>query len=337
MRPGPRNLITDVDGILVGQADDPTLRSGVTVVLAERPAVASVHVMGGAPGTRETDLLAPHRLVRTIDAVVLSGGSAFGLDAASAVADGLRAQGRGFAVGDAVVPIVPAAILFDLLNGGNKAWQENPYRALGRIALEEVRRDFALGSHGAGAGAMTADLMGGIGSASFVLDTGVTVGAIAAVNAHGSATGPDGRAFWAGAFEVGREFGGLGPPQCRHDPSAGLARKPRAMGGESNTTIAVVATDAMLDKAQARRLAEAAHDGIARALLPAHTDFDGDLVFAVATGHRPIGEGAEETIAIGHAASLCLARSIARAVFSARPRPGTLLPCWSERAGSEAR
>lgn len=316
MRPGPRNLITDVEGISVGQADDPELRSGVTVVTADKPFVAAVHVMGGAPGTRETDLLAPHRLVEAVDALVLSGGSAFGLDAASGVMDGLRERGRGFRLGPAIVPIVPAAILFDLLNGGDKDWRVNPYPALGRAALAAAGREFAIGRAGAGAGAMTATLMGGIGSASYRLADGTTIGALAAVNACGSAVVPGGREFWAGIFEEGDEFGGLGPPRLRHDATRPLPAKPRAAGAGANTTITVVATDATLDKAGALRMAEAAQDGIARALVPAHTAFDGDLVFAAATGRRP--EPAPETrVVIGHAAALCLARAIARG--SSRP------------------
>jgi L-aminopeptidase/D-esterase-like protein len=331
MRPGKRNLITDVEGLAVGQAGCNRLKSGVTVVLGETPFVAAVDVMGGAPGTRETDLLAPHRLVTEVDALVLAGGSAFGLDAASGVADALRARGRGFQIGDMVVPIVPAAILFDLLNGADKAWETNPYRGLGAAALEAAEVDFALGRAGAGMGAMTGTLMGGVGSASYVLEGGITVGALAAVNAFGSATAPGGREFWAGAFEEGGEFGGLGPPRARYDATVPLPRKPRAMGGIGNTTIAVVATDATLDKAGAQRLAEAAQDGMARALVPAHTPYDGDLVFAAATGRRPLGDAPVETMtAIGHAGQLCLARAIARAVFAARPASGDLLPCWSD-------
>ncbi len=334
MRPGPRNLITDVEGISVGQADDPDLRSGTTVVVSDAPFVAAVHIMGGAPGTRETDLLAPHRLVGAVDALVLSGGSAFGLDAASGVMEGLRARGRGFRVGPATVPIVPAAILFDLLNGGDKVWRTNPYPALGQAALAAAGAEFALGRAGAGAGAMTANLMGGIGSASCRLADGTNVGALAAVNAHGSAVVPGSRAFWAGIFEEGDEFGGLGPPvtRTRQDAGPALPAKPRAAGLGANTTIAVVATDAKLDKAGALRLAEAAQDGIARALVPAHTAYDGDLVFAASTGRRP-EPGPEARVLIGHAAALCLTRAIARGVFAARPRAGDPLPCWSDLPG----
>jgi L-aminopeptidase/D-esterase-like protein len=334
MGPGPRNRITDVEGLLVGQAEDAALKSGVTVVLGDKPFVAAVHVMGGAPGTRETDLLAPHRLVGEVDALVLAGGSAFGLDAASGVVEALKAQGRGFRIGEAVVPIVPAAILFDLLNGGDKAWRENPYPELGRRALAAAAPDFALGTAGAGTGAMAATTMGGVGSASWRLAGGQTIAALVVVNSFGNALAPGGRAFWAGAFEVAGEFGGLGRPPERFDAAAPLPRKPRALGGGGNTTLAVVATDARLDKAQAHRLAEAAQDGLARALVPAHTPFDGDLVFAAATGGRDLGPDPLETLMVlGHAGALCVSRATARAVFAARPAPGNLLPCWCELAG----
>ncbi|MFP4044858.1 MAG: P1 family peptidase, partial [Rhodosalinus sp.] len=217
MQPGPKNLITDVPGLLVGNAEDAALKSGVTVLTADRPFTASVSVMGGAPGTRETDLLAPDKTVAQVDALVLSGGSSFGLAAADGVAGGLRAKGRGFAVGAARVPLVPAAILFDLLNGGDKGWDDNPYPALGRRAFEAADTHFALGTAGAGTGALTAMLKGGLGSASLLLDTGVTVGALVAANPVGSATTPGERHFWAAPYEIGEEFGALGI-----DPAAGL-------------------------------------------------------------------------------------------------------------------
>jgi D-aminopeptidase len=326
MRPGPRNLVTDVAGLKVGHAQDSALKSGVTVLTADSPFRASVCVLGGAPGTRETDLLHPSMSVQAVDALVLSGGSAFGLDAASGVMDALRAAGRGFAVGSARVPIVPAAILFDLLNGGEKGWKTNPYPALGRAAWENAASDFALGSVGAGTGALTAMLKGGLGSASLTLDDGTHVGALAAVNAVGSATTPGERHFWAAPFEQGAEFGGLGP-----DPRGGLgapgdSRKRTAMQAGANTTIAIVATDALLDKAGLHRMAQAAHAGLARALVPSHTPMDGDLVFAVSTAAQT---GAAPA-AIGHTAALCLARAIARGVHAATAAPGDLLPCWAD-------
>jgi L-aminopeptidase/D-esterase-like protein len=324
MRVGARNLITDVAGLVVGQAADLRLKSGVTVLTAEAPFTASVHVMGGAPGTRETDLLAPDKTVEAVDAIVLSGGSAFGLDACAGVMAGLRAAGRGFRVGSAVVPIVPGAIVFDLLNGGETDWDENPYPALGRAAWEARGPDFALGTAGAGTGALTGMQKGGVGSASAVLESGVTVGALVVANPVGSVTTPGERHFWAAPFEMGGEFGGLGP-----DPRGGLTgpfESRKALLAQGNTTIAIVATDARMSKADCQRMAVTAHDGIARAIVPAHTPHDGDLVFAVATGGREAGPA--ERFHIGTAAAICLARAIARAVFHASPAPGDRLPCW---------
>lgn len=330
MRPGPRNLITDIPGLLVGNAADPALKSGVTVLTAAAPFTASVAVHGGAPGTRETDLLAPEMTAPGVDALVLSGGSAFGLDAASGVMAALREAGRGFAVGPALVPIVPAAILFDLLNGGRKDWTLNPYPALGRAAYAAAADRFALGTEGAGTGATTGMLKGGLGSASLVLQGGITVGALVAANPVGNATTPGERHFWAAPFEIGDEFGGLGP-----DPRPGLGtsfESRKLAAPQANTTIAIVATDAALTKAETKRLAVAAHDGIARAIVPAHTPFDGDLVFAAATGTAPLSDDPRLRLEIGHAAALCLSRAIARAVAFARPKPGDLLPCWSGAA-----
>ncbi len=332
MTPGPRNLITDIPSLKVGNAQDEQLKSGTTVLTADHPFAASVHVMGGAPGTRETDLLAPDKSVDRVDAIALSGGSAFGLDACSGVADAMRAEGRGFEVGTAIVPIVPGAILFDLLNGGDKSWSENPYRGLGKAAYSAASQQFELGTAGAGTGALAAMHKGGLGSASLVLEDGTTVGALVAANPLGSVTTPGDRHFWAAPFEIDAEFGGLGP-----DPKSGLgrthsSRKAQVMhsapSDRANTTIAVVATDAALTKPQCQRLAMAAHDGISRAIVPAHTPGDGDLVFGVSTGVHTV---APETLAmIGHAASVCLARAIARAIFLATPSGGDLLPCWSQ-------
>lgn len=327
MKPGARNLITDVAGLRVGNAADPHLRSGVTVLVGERPFVAAVSVMGGAPGTRETDLLAPDRLVQEVDALVLSGGSAFGLDACSGVADGLRAMGRGFDVGGQKVPIVPGAILFDLLNGGEKGWARNPYHDIGRGALNAADTGFALGSEGAGYGATTGNLKGGLGSASCVLPSGLTVGALVAVNALGSATVGEGPHFWAAPWEIAGEFGGLGP--CPRPP-APEAPLPGKRLGEA-TTIAIVATDAALSQAQATRLAVAAQDGMARALVPSHSLLDGDLVFAAATGARPLADPVADLFQLGHAAATCLARAIARGVHAAQALG--IQPDWQGRFG----
>ncbi|MCP3971344.1 MAG: P1 family peptidase [Rhodobacteraceae bacterium] len=328
MRPGPRNLITDIPGLLVGNSQDERVKSGVTVLTADRAFTAAVHVMGGAPGSRETDALAPDRLVQEADALVLAGGSALGLAAASGVADALRARGRGFDVSGQKVPIVPAAILFDLLNGGDKDWAENPYARLGATALANAAAGFALGTYGAGAGATTAGLKGGLGSASLRLDSGHTVGALVAVNALGSATVGAGRHFWAAPFELGGEFGGQGPAADYPDDHPTKGAAPREA-----TTIAIIATDAELTQAQATRMATAAHDGMARALVPSHTPFDGDLIFAAATSDRPLTDPMADTLALGHAAALTLARAIARGVWLATPAAGDTLPCWSDRFG----
>ena len=326
--PGPRNSITDIKGLQVGHATDPALKSGATVLVADAPFTASVHVMGGAPGTRETDLLAPDKSVGQVDALVLSGGSAFGLDACSGVMDGLRAMGRGLEVGAARVPLVAGAILFDLLNGGDKGWDANPYGALGREALEAASGEVALGSVGAGTGALSGSEKGGLGTASLRLSSGVTVAALVAANPVGSVRTPGGH-FWAAPFEIGKEFGGLGVDP-RSYAWAVPTEKMAAMGRHErgNTTIAIVATDAPLTKTQCHRLAVSAHDGIARAVQPAHTPHDGDLVFAAATGD---GSGVEMPLAfeIGVAAALCLSRAIARGVWEARATPGDLLPTVS--------
>jgi D-aminopeptidase len=322
MQTGPKNLITDVAGLRVGNAQDAAIKSGTTVVTADAPFTAAIHVMGGAPGTRETDLLAPDKTVEQVDALVLSGGSAFGLDAASGVTDSLRAQGRGFLVADQNVPIVPAAILFDLLNGGDKSWARSPYYDLGQQALADASRDFELGSIGAGSGATTASFKGGLGSASLVLPFGHTVGALVAVNALGDAVVPGTNRFFAAPWEIGEEFGGLGP--APKSPPAW----PKTKLSDQNTTIAIVATDADLNKAALTRMATAAHDGMARALVPSHTPMDGDLVFGVSTNAKPITQPADP-IQLGHAAATCLARAIARGVYAATPTKDDLVPAYS--------
>ena len=329
MRAGPRNLITDVPGLRVGNAQDARVRSGVSVLLGERAFTAAVSVMGGAPGTRETDLLAPDKLVQEVEAICLSGGSVYGLDACGGVVDGLRAMGRGFAVNHLRVPVVPGAIVFDLLNGGDKDWTVSPYPALGRAALQAAAEDFAIGSAGAGYGATTANWKGGLGSASAVLDSGITVGALVVVNALGSVTVGDSGRFWAAPWELGGEFGGLG---VAADWPAAAEPRPGKRLGEA-TTIAIVATDAVLTQAQAQRLATGAQDGMARAIVPSHTPFDGDLVFAVATGDKPLPDPVADPFTLGHAAACVLARAIARGVHAARPMPGDLQPAWLSRHG----
>ena len=332
MKRGARNLITDVKGLYVGNAQDTALKSGSTVLVGDKPFTAAVSVMGGAPGTRETDMLAPDKLVSEIDALVLSGGSAFGLDAASGVMDALHAQGRGFSVGDANIPLVSAAIIFDLLNGGDKDWAENPYRILGQQALDNASESFQLGSFGAGAGALTGTLKGGLGSASVVLESGHTVGALVAVNPFGAVAQESGH-FWAAPWEVDSEFGGRGPAPMGDPLAKPVSFKLQGFSEKGNTTIAIVATDAVLDKAQATRMATVAQDGMARAILPSHTPVDGDLVFAAATGAVPLNDPVQDPLMIGHAAALVLSRAIARGVFAATPEAGDILQTWRQKHG----
>ena len=345
-RVGDRNLITDVPGLSVGNSCNSVMKSGVTVLSASKPFIASIDVMGGAPGTRDTELLAPDKLVEQIDALVLSGGSAFGLDAASGVAHALRRQRRGYQVGPVHVPIVPAAIVFDLINGGNHHWEENPYAALGKEAYEACASMFDIGTAGAGTGATTASLKGGLGSASLVLPDDVVVGALVVANPHGNVTVPGTRHFWAAPFEINDEFGAYGIAS-NHDPlsipennkfkayarkygsDSGTPRSPQGM----NTTIAIVATNAALNKAQLKRMAVAAQDGMARAIVPSHTPVDGDLVFSVSTSeHRLTGEGTDAML-LGHAAAVCLSRAIARGVYHATSVDGDTLPCWHSLYG----
>jgi len=314
-KPGPQNLITDVAGILVGNAEDPAALSGTTVILPDKAATAAVDVRGGGPGTRETDLLGAAATVEKVDAIVLSGGSAFGLDAAGGVMAWLAARGRGFPVKDAVVPIVPAAILFDLANGGDKDWGDTPpYRALGSRAAGAAASSFALGNAGAGLGATAGALKGGLGSASLVLDDGFAVGALAAVNAMGSVTFPDSDAFYAWPFERGGEFGGRRPGKdaTAHD----LAIAPPDEAG-ANMTLACIATDAALSRRECQRIAVMAQDGLARAIRPVHSPLDGDTVFVLATGARPLTDPVFDVARIGAVAADCLARACARGVFEA--------------------
>ena len=336
---GPRNLITDVPGLLVGQAEDAAGITGTTVVLAETPAVAAVDVRGGAPGSRETELLDPATLISRVDAIVLSGGSAFGLDAAGGVMEGLHAMRRGFPVRDVLVPIVPSAILFDLGFPGRLPWSgEPPYRRLGRVALACAGPDFALGNAGAGLGAKSGRLKGGIGSASLRLEDGAMVGAIVAVNSWGSVVRPDCGRLWAAELALAGEIAPQPPlPVGLLDPEDFSACAAAVAG--ANTTIAVVATDAPLDKSGCRRLAIMAQDGLAQAIRPAHTPFDGDTVFALSVGPGGAGGPSGDQITVdparlarlGSAAASCLARAIMRAMMEAAPLGG--FPSWRQRWG----
>jgi L-aminopeptidase/D-esterase-like protein len=328
------DLLTDIAGVRVGAAGDAELGSGVSVVIFETPAVASVAVLGGAPGEREIALLAPEMTVERIDAIVLSGGSAFGLDAAGGVQEALLAQGRGFPVGARRVPIVPAAILFDLAHLPEGVIP--PYRAWGREAAETAAPGhFPLGTVGAGTGATTALVKGGLGSASARTADGIGIAALMAVNALGSPLIGTGPHFWAAPFEVGDEFGGLGWPVPFPRPLPPAPLK----GATPATTLGVVVTDAALTKAEAKRLALMAHDGLARALVPAHAPLDGDTIFAAATGAIALPASLPERnlalTRLGEAAAQVVARAIARGVFAATPlpRPG-LPPTYRERFGA---
>ena len=330
-KPGSRNLITDVPGVWVGQAEDRDAVTGTTVLVAEKPAVAAVDVRGGAPGSRETALLDPVATVERVDAVVLSGGSAFGLDAASGVQAWLREQGRGFAIGPARVPIVPGAVLFDLLSGGNKNWGRfPPYREFGYAAAANAALDFALGSFGAGTGATTVNYKGGLGSASARTADGITIGALAVVNAVGSVVIGGGPWFWAAPFEVDREFGGRGLP-AQVSPQM-LEPVIKGVPG-ANTTLVVVATDAILTKAQANRLAVMAQTGLSRAIYPVHSPLDGDTLFAAVTGRRPLADPVFALTRLGTLAANVVTRAIARGVFAAEALSGDPLPSWKDKFG----
>lgn len=323
-RPGTRNLITDVSGLMVGHATNEAVRTGVTVLLCEPGWAAAVDVRGGGPGTRETEALAAENLVGRAHAVVLAGGSVFGLAAADGVAAWLSAHGAGLQLrpGTPAIPIVPCAVLHDLANSGDKNWGLTPpYRDLGLRAAGTAQQDFALGSVGAGRGAQAGFRNGGIGSTSLNLG-GIVVGALVAVNSVGSVLMPDQKTYWAWAFELQQEFGGGGPPQGPMDLSdpapdeARLTALGRLRPGV-NTTIAVVACNAVLNTAECKRVAVMAQDGIARAIRPAHTPFDGDTVFALASAEISLDKNtlrAAQIGRIGSAAADCLARAIVRAV-----------------------
>ena len=330
------NLITDVPGVNVGHAEEAAVASGVTAILLDRDNVASGSIRGGAPGGRDTALLDPEMTVTGLDGVVLSGGSVFGLDAAGGVISFLRYQGRGLKIGSAIVPVVAQAITFDLLNGGNKDWgRMPPYWELGRRAAAGATGGaFAMGSVGGGFGATTANLKGGLGSASTTTRSGFRVGAIVVVNAVGRVTVGDGPHFWAAPYEVAGEFGGLGSPATAAPGALDMHIKANA---PPSTSIAFVATDAIMTKAQAKRLALMADDGLARAIRPAHAPMDGDTVIAAAMLRTPMRQGLVDLTEIGSAAADCIARSVARAIYmaTALPYPGAL-PAWGDKFAARA-
>lgn len=329
LRPGPKNLITDVAGLLVGHATDDAVQSGVTALLCSAGWSAGVDVRGGGPGVRETETLAAENLVGRAHAIVLSGGSVFGLAAADGVAAALSVRGVGLHLraDSPAIPIVPGAVLHDLGNAGNKDWGESPpYRELGIRALQSAGCEFALGSVGAGRGAMAGLVKGGVGSASLDLGEGLVVGALVALNSIGSVFMPDGLTYWAWAFELDGELGGASPPTSRMDLSdpcpdgSRLAEMGRLQPG-ANTTLGVVGCTADLSTAECKRVAMMAHDGIARAVRPAHTPFDGDTLFALASAAVPLPRAprrAAMLARIGSAAADCVSRAIARAVHEAR-------------------
>jgi len=332
-----RNLITDVAGVRVGHAHDAAVASGVTVAVFDGQATVSASVQGGAPGTRDTALLEPEMVRQTIDAVVLSGGSLFGLDAAGGVVNVLSQWRLGFEIAGVRVPIASQAILFDLINGGEKPWLSDPqanrppYWDLGRAATLAAGDSFALGTVGAGYGATTVNLKGGLGSASAATRSGHVVGALVAVNCIGSTVIGDGPHFWAGALERNGEFGGLGWPASI--PASALELRFKG-GAVPSTTIGLVATDAMLTKAECKRIAIMAHDGLARAVRPAHAPMDGDTLFAAATGRNGATVDPIVLTELGLAAADSIARAIARGVHEARALPfAGALPAWQDRFG----
>lgn len=343
--------LTDVPGLRVGHAQHTGegRLTGTTVVLAPvGGAVAAVDVRGGGPGTRETEALDPRNAVERIDAVVLSGGSAFGLDAASGVAGWLEEQGRGVPVGPdpaQVVPVVPAAVLFDLGRGGD--WRARPDAATGRAAAEAAARTgpgaaVPQGNVGAGAGAVAGGLKGGVGSASVRLPSGTTVGVLVAVNAAGSVFDPATGALYGELFDGVRH---RVPGEAEH--AAALRRLAAAVEETGrrgagtlrppfNTTLAVVATDAALSRAQAQKLAGTAHDGMARAIRPVHLLHDGDAVFTLATGERQLVEGElNELLAAG---ADVLTRAVVKAVRAAEgvDGPGGVFPSYRDLYGPSA-
>lgn len=333
-RTGPRNLITDVAGLQVGQSHDTDIQTGVTVIVPDKAAVAACDVRGGGPATRETDALSAENLVQEIDGIVFSGGSVYGMAAADGIAAWMGARNRGFSMratpGIPPSPILPTACLYDLANGGNKTWgEEPPYRKLGVEALESASVEFSLGTAGAGYGANSGGLKGGLGSASVMSADGITVGALVAVNSLGSAIAPGGKRFWAAPVELNAEFGGLGTEGLQAGPEDyGRAMQPRA-----NTTLACIATDVALTRVELQRIAIMAQDGLARALRPAHAPFDGDVVFALSTAQHEASEDTPRSVLatrLGALAADTLARAIARAIYEATPLPGSEIPAWRD-------
>ena len=320
---GATNSLVDVAGLSVGCAEDHRALTGVTAIVPDGRVVCAVDVRGGGPGTRETDALAAENLVDAVDAVVLAGGSVYGLAAADGVAALMGAEGRGYGLVDLPgvpkSPVIPAAILYDLANGGDKAWgQAPPYNALGRAAYVARSKGVPLGNAGAGLGAKAGALKGGQGSASIVTADGFTIAALACVNAFGSTTMPGSRAFWAHPFEIDGEFGGVRPDGVHAFDIEDWDGAKANPAPRENTTIACVAVDGDLTPAECKRIAQMASAGLARAIRPVFAPFDGDVVFALATAAKPVAEPRAFAIArFGALAADCLARAVARGIYAA--------------------
>ena len=318
---GPKNSITDIDGFLIGNAQDDHIKSGVTVLTRSTSFRASVSILGGAPGTKETDLLSPDKIVENIDGIVLAGGSAFGLDAASGVMDCLRRQNRGFDAGGGIkVPIVPSAILFDLKNGGFKEWDINPYRELGRNAFLKVSDDFEIGSVGAGCGATTSIVKGGLGTSSVFYGDRIKVGGIVAVNSVGSPCFPETNILFS-------DFYG-GKNAVNERPAIKSQINPTKLLTGEATTLGIVCTNLDFNKNDLHRIATSAHSGIARAIEPSHTPFDGDIIFSATSGTKSIDRKDRDLMLVCQLSALCITRAVGNAIKAARRKDGDQLDCW---------
>ena len=316
---GKKNLITDVDGILVGNAHNKEVATGCTVITPIEGSLASADVRGGAPGTREVGALNPYNLIDSVDSIVLSGGSTWGLEAASSVANSIGGEGRGYRPSSKSknVPMVPAAILYDLANGGDKEWLKNPpYSSLGLEAVSNLSDKIELGNFGAGYGSQAGSLKGGLGSASFVSNDGIQVGGLFAVNSYGSAVNNETGQFWAAIDETENEFGGMGVPTfAPNDVLSGTAARETLPG--QNTTIGVIATNVKLDSKAAKRIAIMAHSGMSRAIRPIHSPVDGDVIFVISTGTLNKELSLNDINTIGELGARVCSRSIARGIYEA--------------------
>ena len=319
---GPKNSITDIDGFLVGNAHDDKIKTGVTVLTRSTSFRASVSILGGAPGTKETDLLSPDKIVENIDGIVLAGGSAFGLDASSGVMDCLRIQNRGFDTGAVKVPIVPSAILFDLNNGGLKDWEINPYSDIGRDAFLNVSENLEIGSVGAGCGATTSVVKGGLGTSSIFYQNRIKVGALVAVNSVGSP-------FFPGTKLLYSDFYGEKKYHMERPPMTALINPTKLLTGEA-TTLGIVCTNVNFSKNDLNRIATSAHTGIARAIEPSHTPFDGDIIFSATSGTQPIYIKENDLMLVCQLSALCITQAVGNAIRAASKKKGDQISCWAD-------